>query len=46
MRRQAGVSDENEEGGCEYETVQPGTGWNVDTTCCVVFQQLVESSLV
>ena len=22
-RRQAGVSDENEEGGCEYETVQP-----------------------
>ena len=24
MRRQAGVSDENEEGGCEYETVQPG----------------------
>ena len=22
-RRQAGVSDENEEGGCEYERVQP-----------------------
>ena len=24
MRRQAGVFDENEEGGCKYETVQPG----------------------
>ena len=32
------MSDENEEGGCEYEQYNL-VGRNVDTTRCVVFQQ-------